>query len=525
MSNLPDLDHLVSTTKTRLAAIDPNRVISMTETNWDKLKSALKGQIQGTSSVDVIGGHTIVITNSNTQKAFISVQELPALTILAEYLAALNVYGDAVNDLAVGMGYRSSQDPDPQCAEIFKHLPSLNWNNDLSSSDLQRLKAQIAAIPDPVDQQRMEKFLSDPTWGARLNSKGEVGKKLNRDDWTETPVKTVGNFIIAASQYRPHVVTALENAKISFGDLVQNISSPPPVSGIVAENRLYFGAPGTGKSKTIRDIVPADRQIKTVFHADFQNSDFMGALKPKMVSDPKSKELKISYEFRPGPFARVLQNSLANPEEHWFLVIEELNRAHAAAVFGEIFQLLDRDSDGRSEYEIDFPDDDFKSWLNSHSRVNVEQLYLPNNLSILASMNSADQGVVPIDGAFRRRWRQKHIRIDFTHAPRGDFELVDLVGNARLVEWKDFAPKLNTMLLNKLDVAEDRLFGPWFVSKEELAASDKLPEKIYSYLWDDLLRHNPKTDLFAAGLNSFGQLALAVETGEKVFCDDFLKEF
>lgn len=520
---LPDLEHVIDTTKNRLAAINLNQIISLSADNWEKLISALRGRLRANASVDVIGGHTIVITNKDAQKAFISVQELPALTLLAEYRKALNSYRDAVHDLAIGMGYSSTSDPG--CVEIFKNLPSLDWNTDLSPANLARLKAQIAAMPDPLDRQRLEKFLSDPHWGGMVNTNGVISKKLNRNDWVDSPVKRIANFIAEASSYRPHMVVALEAARITNADLVQRLPPSRTPSAIVAENTLYFGAPGTGKSKTIRDIVPADRQIKTVFHADFQNSDFMGALKPKMVSDPTSKELKISYEFRPGPFARVLQNSLANPEEHWFLVIEELNRAHAAAVFGEIFQLLDRDSDGRSEYEIDFPDDDFKSWLNSHSRVNVERLYLPNNLSILASMNSADQGVVPIDGAFRRRWRQKHIRIDFTHAPRGDFELVDLVGNAKLVEWKDFAPKLNTMLLNKLDVAEDRLFGPWFVSNEELAASDKLPEKIYSYLWDDLLRHNPKTDLFAAGLNSFGQLALAVETGEKVFCDDFLKEF
>ena len=517
---LPDLNLRIDDTRNRLQAVDPNQVISMSDLNWNNLTRALRNQLNANATVNVIGGHTLIITNHNGQKAFISVQELPALTILADFLTELNLYDDAVDDLAIRMGFESRRD----VPDIFRNLPSLDWNADLSAANLAMLRRAIAMMPDPNDQQRMERFLSDPEWSGNLNSNGVVGKKLNRNDWTHSPVKTVGNFIAEASSYRPHMVVALAAAGITFADLIQHVAQPVTRAAMVAENTLYFGAPGTGKSKTIKDMVPADKEIKTIFHADFQNSDFIGELKPRMVSDGGSGELKISYQFRPGPFARALQSSLANPEEHWFLVIEELNRAHAAAVFGEVFQLLDRDSSGRSVYEIDFSDDDFKSWVNSHRDVNVERLYLPNNLSILASMNSADLGVVPIDGAFRRRWRQKHIQIDFTNAPQGAFELVGVDGTAKQVEWADFAKKLNTMLLERLEVAEDRLLGPWFVTAEELAVSDKLPEKIYSYLWDDLLRHNPKTDLFATGLNSFGQLALAVEAGAKVFCDDLLEQ-
>ncbi|MBF4391391.1 AAA family ATPase, partial [Vibrio anguillarum] len=116
---------------------------------------------------------------------------------------------------------------------------------------------------------------------------------------------------------------------------------------------IYYGAPGTGKSYRIKNEIGQAKQIRTVFHPDTQYSDFVGTLKPKTVTNNAGDPI-ITYEFRPGPFTKAFieAEKVKSTLEPVYLVIEEINRASAAAVFGELFQLLDRKANGSSEYEI-----------------------------------------------------------------------------------------------------------------------------------------------------------------------------
>ena len=153
------------------------------------------------------------------------------------------------------------------------------------------------------------------------------------------------------------------------------------------ENVIFYGAPGTGKTHTVDALVDAKRCVRTVFHPDIQNSDFIGALKPRMQGE------RVSYSFSPGPFAIALRDALAEPSVESFLVIEELNRAPAAAVFADLFLMLDRGPGGEGKYEVDFPTVEFREWLSASLGREIDRLRLPSNLWILATMNSADQGV------------------------------------------------------------------------------------------------------------------------------------
>ena len=129
-----------------------------------------------------------------------------------------------------------------------------------------------------------------------------------------------------------------------------------------AENVIYYGAPGTGKTHTVDQRVEGRQCVRTVFHPDMQNSDFVGALKPVMQED------KVTYSFSPGPFAEALKMALLNPDKEAHLVIEELNRAPAAAVFGDLFLLLDRQPDGAGKYDVNFPTPEFRAWLGDADR-------------------------------------------------------------------------------------------------------------------------------------------------------------
>ncbi|WP_081634768.1 AAA family ATPase [Vibrio jasicida] len=300
-------------------------------------------------------------------------------------------------------------------------------------------------------------------------------------------------------------------------------SKAPAFTG--ATNTIFYGAPGTGKSHHIHNVECVGAStIVTVFHPDTQYSDFVGALKPNMATDENSKPY-VAYQFRPGPFTKALIKAKLHPHKHVCLVIEELNRAPAAAVFGELFQLLDRKDDGESTYKIDASDPDMLAYINQSlgnaGVANINQLEIPANLSLLATMNSSDQAVMPLDTAFKRRWRFKFIDIDFSHAdvPNHDFNLPTQSGVFK-ISWPKLATIINDVLI-EANVAEDRLLGPFFVKKDEIetaeAAKQTLSSKLFVYLWDDVLRHIGPKKIFAPEYLTYGRLSSAFMKDKAIF--------
>ena len=272
-------------------------------------------------------------------------------------------------------------------------------------------------------------------------------------------------------------------------------------------NKIYYGAPGTGKSHTINNQTSDGTKVVTVFHPDTQYSDFVGALKPKMSGN------KITYEFRPGPFTKALLLALNKPEKHIHLIIEEINRAPAAAVFGELFQLLDRKEGGRSQYAIDAADPDMLDYINAGLNIrSIDKLFIPENLSLLATMNSSDQAVMPLDTAFKRRWSFEYLKIDFRNpeVPQQNLTLKIADDSDWNISWADFAEKVVNAQLKSARVPEDRLLGPFFLDQVELSspekALDSIAGKLFVYLWDDVLRHKGTKQIFAQDLVTFGDL-------------------
>lgn len=312
----------------------------------------------------------------------------------------------------------------------------------------------------------------------------------------------------------------------------QNTSESESLSGIKGYNKIIYGAPGAGKSASIKKFIerntPAElldkNYIRTVFHPETQYSDFIGCLKPH-----KDSTGSITYSFRKGPFIQILEKALLDQENHHFLVIEELNRANTAAVFGEIFQLLDRDDEGKSEYPILIQDEDLydaleKTLGSEHEFIVKRQLMIPSNLSIIATMNSSDQAVFPLDTAFKRRWIFEYLPIDFTNCARGEVPIhhVDLPK----VEWKKLAQTINTVLV-QLKVVEDKLIGPWFIKDSDLVegqAEQTFIGKICSYLWDDALKYKNQNDkIFKREILSYGQLHQMYSEGDPIFSDSFIE--
>lgn len=287
-----------------------------------------------------------------------------------------------------------------------------------------------------------------------------------------------------------------------------------------AKNIIYYGAPGTGKSYSISQEISESHSIRTVFHPDTQYSDFVGCLKPLMQDNGN-----VGYGFRAGPFTEAVIKAVNQPDQMFSLVIEEINRAAAAAVFGEVFQLLDRNFDGSSSYPINISDPDMLGYLNSKTNnAFVDgKLKIPSNLSLLATMNSSDQAVMPLDTAFKRRWEFKYLPIDYSKASKGVLNIPISNGKNIHVAWADFARIINDQLADQR-IPEDRLLGHRFISDIELTKNvdDVLKGKLFMYLWDDVLRHGRQGIIFkdtleSSPLSTFGQLASAFERGVAVF--------
>lgn len=269
-------------------------------------------------------------------------------------------------------------------------------------------------------------------------------------------------------------------------------------------NRIIFGAPGTGKSfklnKEIVDNKLGNQFRRVTFHPNYTYSQFVGSYKPVGNEDGT-----ISYNFVGGPFLKTLIESLKDEKEGipHILVIEEINRANPAAVFGDVFQLLDRDSEGRSTYTISMSNE-MKVYVNKELNNNEDELYIPNNMYIWATMNSADQGVYPMDSAFKRRWSFEYIDIDGNEEKLKELgceiielptEMLDSEGNRiyKKYEWNEVRKTINKNLKEN-NVNEDKLLGPFFLSEKELKESrdnfdNIFKSKVLMYLYEDILKH------------------------------------
>lgn len=314
--------------------------------------------------------------------------------------------------------------------------------------------------------------------------------------------------------YNKKILSSILEDVNQLRDSLQKIESDKKADSIdntlteIGYNKIYYGIPGCGKSYYVENTVldgvdKVNNVFRTTFYLDYSNSDFIGQIYPVIKDDGK-----VTYEPIPGPFTKALERALTNKNEMIYLVIEEINRGNAAAIFGDVFQLLDRlkeDRNGRvvgdSEYPISnvFIENYLKKQGVNYTPGNI---YIPHNLTILATMNTSDQNVFPLDTAFKRRWGREKITNNWAEVG----EIKNMYVPYTDVTWETFATIINKEMVsisarNDAPISEDKQMGAYFANETMLTKEpnskdeekiDNFANNVLDYLFTDVTKFDHK---------------------------------
>lgn len=347
---------------------------------------------------------------------------------------------------------------------------------------------------------------------------------------------------------------ALINLRIKNTETIRFVSEQEDEeenSKDVVLQQIFYGAPGTGKSNTIKQEVDDKGKLnfRTTFHPDSDYSTFVGCYKPKMKRSTITKdgitttEEKIVYNFEPQAFTNAYVQAWKSKEDV-YLIIEEINRGNCAQIFGDLFQLLDR-KNGESEYPVNADSslaDYLQTALADSERDDIPaevkngiKLKLPSNLYIWATMNTSDQSLFPIDSAFKRRWEWKYMKIKNEGKEwKVDTKIKYENGEEKLVYWWDFIRKVNDIIASMTSSADKQL-GYFFCkadkktlekandpnSENDLISLDTFVSKVLFYLWNDVFKDYGFED---ASLFQYIKMEDGKETKKDLTFPDFYRE-
>jgi hypothetical protein len=444
------------------------------------------------------------------------------------YLYRKYYYPDDDMELEVNL---ESEDPEERNKRLFRYWMGLqvkpegdsDAGNPYSEQSIDSYINSIEKTPLPMVAEHSVFYTTDI---------GQVNQAM--DELKKEPEKN-GSQRSAVKKYIQYLIDSEEDYMM----LIYNTN----IDVDYERNRIVFGAPGTGKSfglkddcdKLMADTVGTYERV--TFHPDYSYSQFVGTYKPVMDSDGRS----IRYDFVPGPFMRVYVDALKSgrteaPQPH-LLLIEEINRAKVAAVFGDVFQLLDRDDDGVSEYEIQ-ASGDIRRYLASQlggDADNYKKISIPNNMFIWATMNSADQGVFPMDTAFKRRWNFEYLGINENEEEIASIGNIKLAGSEDVINWNTLRKAINAKLSSDdFRINEDKLMGPFFLSKKIIKSGEDgmiedtekfikaFKSKVIMYLYEDAVKQRKHNFFDGCDSSKYSSVCDAFDKkGMGIFGDTF----
>lgn len=416
------------------------------------------------SNVITYGKYNSCATNAIGQRIFISNTWFYIAAILAPLYTPFHDYRNALRDI-VDDKFLKEKD--------FEHIISLiNSREDIDNNDKKSL------IRFATDQQ---------WWNGGMSS---TGKTLDRNDCLASSVLAIANVVNASQGFivdiwkffgeHPEIVTLLDT----------NTDCPK----VLPLQQIYFGNPGSGKSYMIDKETAGQKVFRTTFHPDSDYSTFVGTYKPE------SEDSNIQYTFVPQTFTNAYIESYKDLEAPVYLIIEEINRGNCAQIFGDLFQLLDRGMDGYSEYPIN-ADKDLRDYIKREltmyhgmnqniypEGIKDGKLRLPPNLHILATMNTSDQSLFPMDSAFKRRWDWKYVPIQYCGASSDDF--IIKIGDKEF-RWIDFLKAVNDKIRRTTE-SEDKQLGNYFIKSN--INEEEFKSKVMFYLWSEVCKDEYLTE-------------------------------
>lgn len=352
-----------------------------------------------------------------------------------------------------------------------------------------------------------------------------VAYDLNDDD-----MELIYKYIIASlpQNNQKDQITIIENHKFNVecnlrDDLVQEIR---------------FGAPGTGKSYSIKEVIRVSYPnyeeedanpfvLRTTIHGEYSYFDFVGNI------IPVSENGKVSYKFIEGIFTKALIRAMLNQKNDVYLIIEEMSRGDIASIFGDIFQILDRKIDRTSVYKIDnqvISDQLIKYGAKSSGD---DKVYLPNNLHIIGTANTSDQNVNVLDTAFKRRFSfvYESVKPNYDKNTRKILNSVSFTLNDKEFEWNHFYLAVNEFIVSNLGLSEDKQLGQFFVKfGDGVDVIETVKNKVLHYLWEDvqLQSMNEEFTIFNEGFKAFSDLYGSFDKeaeADKIFSQEFLTTY
>lgn len=302
-----------------------------------------------------------------------------------------------------------------------------------------------------------------------------------------------GGFNSGSEAYFSGGINAWKNLRDGKYEFPPQKTSAPATSSPSLQ-KIYFGNPGSGKSYKVETETKGKKVFRTTFHPDSDYSTFVGTYKPE--SDGGT----IRYAFVPQTFTNAYIEAYKDIDTPVYLIIEEINRGNCAQIFGDLFQLLDRGSDGYSEYSIN-ADKDLRDYirheLTKHKGIDQNtdpegiedgKLRLPPNLHILATMNTSDQSLFPMDSAFKRRWDWEYVPIQYEGATSDSFTIT-LSG--KRFRWIDFLKAVNDRIRSTTE-SEDKQLGNYFIKSD--IDEKEFKSKVMFYLWSEVCKDEYLTE-------------------------------
>jgi hypothetical protein len=418
-----------------------------------------------------------------------------------KYHAPLNVNGGVnqgylfpANEAMVDIILRKALEIDqsPQQAEIVKKIQE-TLNIDLSKKGEDEPAQREDEMKKSDSIQKI--FFGAPGTGKSF----KVNSILPNEDILEVPGEIRKQlFLNSDTAKKAHYADVLDN-KEKFGDIwnVDELSALEEKLPEVDSEDNVSNPEHSALQAYIKFLkeYKFERVFRTTFHPDYDYAQFVGAYKPKKEGE------KITYSFVPQVFAKAYAaawkqyfaaGNESTAENQVYLVIEEINRGNCAQIFGDIFQLLDRDGEGFSQYSID-ADCDFAEWLKEKG-IGDGKLKLPPNLNILATMNTSDQSLFPMDSAFKRRFDWEYVPISFEGKEAANYQ-IDIDGSQ--YSWKNFVEAVNDKILD-LTESEDKQLGEFFIKPDSgnIISKERFLGKVMFYLWNEVCKDEHKNGSF-----------------------------